>query len=231
MTTISTAVTVTTASPLRAIKTEVYRLMGISPTAKRPSKAVKDVYGCDLRYRKNWESILVLEQDKGLGKTLNTVRDTLENKLDTDSDDYGTIQAELNTRSHIQPPSQSSIELATDEPNDLDLNQFAITVTSDSQHVVKWHDQVIGMIQCLDGSQWAYVRYSQYPDTFKGSYFECCEKARQDFENLHEPLHSVINTDYFPLANWHWIYHPNTHVVINGEHFGSRSDVDDSINV
>ena len=200
MTILSTAVTVTTASPLRAIKAEVYRLMGISPTAKHPSKAVKDVYGYDLRYRVNWETILTLEQDKVL---------------------CHAFHAELTTRPVNQPPAQPT----TNEPNDIDLNQFAITVTSDTQHAVKWHTQVVGMIQRL-GTQWEYTRYSQYPETFKGTYFDCCEKARLDYENLNEPLHSVINTDYFPLANQYWMFYPTVNVVLNGEFMGSRAAIE-----
>ena len=203
MTILSTAVIVTTASPLRAIKAEVYRLMGISPTAKHPSKAVKDVYGYDLRYRANWETILTLEQDKVL---------------------CHAFRCELTTRPVNQAPAQRTFN----EPNDLDPNQFAITVTSDSQHAVKWHDQVIGLIQASPelGTQWEYVRYSRYPETFKGSYFECCGRARQDYENLHEPLHSVINTDYFPLANQYWMFYPTVNVVLNGEFMGSRAAIE-----
>ncbi len=54
--------TVSIASPLKAIKTEVYRMMGISELAKNPTKEVKKVYPqYDLRKRDSWELILVFE--------------------------------------------------------------------------------------------------------------------------------------------------------------------------
>lgn len=59
----STIATVTTQSKLRTIKGEVYRLLGISPTAKNPTKEVKKQYGgYDMRFRDSWEIILLTLQ-------------------------------------------------------------------------------------------------------------------------------------------------------------------------
>ena len=79
------------------------------------------------------------------------------------------------------------------------------------------------------GTQWEYVRYSRYPATFKGSYFECCEQATQDYDNTREPLRTAINTDCFPLANWFWVHHPKVHVILNGLFMGSRAAIEGNI--
>ena len=68
----STIAPVTTASKLRTIKCEVYRLLGISPTAKNPTKEVKKHHGgYDMRFRDSWEIILLTLQADELVSAIN----------------------------------------------------------------------------------------------------------------------------------------------------------------
>ncbi|MEL7494356.1 MAG: hypothetical protein AAGJ95_10395 [Cyanobacteria bacterium J06554_11] len=76
-------------------------------------------------------------------------------------------------------------------------DKFQVKQSTDTQQHVTWDDQVIGMIQCSPelGQRWEYVRYSQYPAAFIGTYEECCDQARKDYAAAHQP---APNTEELP---------------------------------
>ncbi|WP_152532087.1 hypothetical protein [Leptolyngbya sp. Heron Island J] len=69
-----------------------------------------------------------------------------------------------------------------------------ITQSSDSQHHVTWNGHVVGLIQTHPslGLNWEYGRYSAYPNTFIGSYEQCCDRALSDYSDQHPTLQSPI---------------------------------------
>lgn len=73
-------------------------------------------------------------------------------------------------------------------------SKFQIVEASSTQHTIKWNGQVIGMIQAAPelGLQWEYVRYSNYPTAFQGTYEECCAKAEADYQEAQEPAEPPV---------------------------------------